>query len=397
MMEDWQTKSLKDIAKIMYGYTAKAQPEPATAKYLRITDIQNNRVEWDSVPYCDLDKKEYEKYCLSYGDIVFARTGATTGKSYLLKNPPDAVFASYLIRVQSDQNLLTPEFLYQYFQTQTYWDLIDSGISGSAQGGFNASKLGMLKIPIPPIPEQKRIVAKLVQAFTAIEQAKTNVERNIQNAKDLFQSELNIIFSQKGDGWVEKKLIEVNRFIDYRGRTPKKTSEGIRLITAKNVKMGRLNREPEEFINPNDYDDWMTRGIPRKNDVLFTTEAPLANVALLDTDEKIALAQRIITFMPNLDILTGEYLHYSLQSKVIQDKILEKGTGATVTGIKSRLLKEITIFIPSLDIQKRLVNSLNKMKTQTQALESNYQRELTNLDELKKSILQKAFNGELSD
>ena len=248
---------------------------------------------------------------------------------------------------------------------------------------------------IPLLEEQKRIVAKLDKCFEAIDKARTNVQKNLQNAKELFQSQLNQIFSQKGDGWEEKKLIDVNKFIDYRGRTPEKVSKGIRLITAKNVKMGYLKREPEEFINPDDYESWMTRGIPRKNDVLFTTEAPLANVALLDTDEKIALAQRIITFSPVRETLTGEYLHYCLQSKESQEKILAQATGATVSGIKSKLLKEITIYIPSLDIQENIKEKLDVLKSQTQSLESNYQQELDALDELKKSILQKAFNGEL--
>ena len=268
-------------------------------------------------------------------------------------------------------------------------------ITGLTVPKLNQGKMRGIPILVPPLPEQKRIVTKLDQCFEAIDKARANVERNLQNAKELFQSQLNQIFSQKGEGWVEKKLIDVNKFIDYRGRTPKKVPDGIRLITAKNVRMGYLKAEPQEFINPNDYDSWMTRGIPQKNDVLFTTEAPLANVALLDTDEKIALAQRIITFSPNRELLTGEYLHYCLQSKELQGKILSKATGATVSGIKSRLLKEITIFLPRLGIQEQIVNKLDHIKAQTQSLESNYQQELDALDELKKSILEKAFNGEL--
>ena len=395
MKQGWEIKKLGDISRIMYGYTAKANRNPAKAKYLRITDIQNNLVDWNSVPNCDLTDDEFFKYQLQYGDIVFARTGATTGKSFLVSKPPDAVFASYLIRVQTNLKQVLPEFLNQFFQTSKYWNEIDKGISGSAQGGFNATKLRELEIPTPPLEEQKRIVAKLDDCFAAIDKARANVEKNLQNAKELFQSQLNQIFSQKGDGWEEKKLIDVNKFIDYRGRTPEKVSKGIRLITAKNVKMGYLKREPEEFINPDDYESWMTRGIPRKNDVLFTTEAPLANVALLDTDEKIALAQRIITFSPVRETLTGEYLHYCLQSKESQEKILAQATGATVSGIKSKLLKEITIYIPSLDIQENIKEKLDVLKSQTQTLESNYQQELDALDELKKSILQKAFNGEL--
>lgn len=252
------------------------------------------------------------------------------------------------------------------------------------------------KIPIPPLSEQEEIVEVLDTAFAAIDQAKANIEQNIANAKELFQSKLNQIFYQKGEGWVEKALISVTSFIDYRGRTPKKTETGIRLLTAKNVRMGYLKRDPEEFIADADFADWMTRGIPRKGDVLFTTEAPLANVTLLDTDEKIALAQRIITICPDRNILTGEYLSYCLQSKISQDRILEKGTGATVTGIKSKLLKEIPISIAPIGRQESIIQQLDALSESTNQLESHYQSKLASLDELKKSILQKAFLGQLT-
>ena len=253
-----------------------------------------------------------------------------------------------------------------------------------------------IQIPIPPLTEQKQIVALLDQAFAAIDQAIANLEKNIQNAQELFQSKLNDVFSQRGEGWVERSLIETNKFIDYRGRTPKKTESGIRLITAKNVRMGFLKIEPKEYIAIDNYDEWMTRGIPSKGDVLFTTEAPLANVALLDTDEKIALAQRIITLCPNREILNGDYLAFCLQSKLLQDRILAKGTGATVTGIKSKLLKEIQIPIAPLDKQHVIVNELNSFKKHSDILNLKYISKMKNLEELKKSILQRAFNGELT-
>jgi len=253
-----------------------------------------------------------------------------------------------------------------------------------------------IQIPIPPLTEQKQIVALLDQAFAAIDQAIANLEKNIQNAQELFQSKLNDVFSQRGEGWVERSLIETNKFIDYRGRTPKKTESGIRLITAKNVRMGFLKIEPKEYIAIDNYDEWMTRGIPSKGDVLFTTEAPLANVALLDTDEKIALAQRIITLCPNREILNGDYLAFCLQSKLLQDRILAKGTGATVTGIKSKLLKEIQIPIAPLDKQHVIVNELNSFKKHSDILNLKYISKIKNLEELKKSILQRAFNGELT-
>jgi type I restriction enzyme, S subunit len=160
--------------------------------------------------------------------------------------------------------------------------------------------------------------------------------------------------------WQRKKLGDVCRFIDYRGKTPEKTSNGLRLITAKNVKMGYLQETPMEFVAPKSYDGWMTRGIPRKGDVLFTTEAPLANVAQLDTDEKVVFAQRIIVLQPSASNLDCKFLKYLLMSDVAQERIHANGTGATVKGIKASLLKAIPIDFPSLTEQQRIVGILDE-------------------------------------
>jgi len=403
MNREWEIKKLGDISEIIYGYTEKASFKEIGPKFLRITDIQNNNVDWESVPFCSANGSDYQKYKLNDGDIVFARTGATTGKSYLIKNSPKSVFASYLIKVHLNNGDLLPEFLYLYFQTNKYWETINSGIAGSAQGGFNATKLSQMRIPIPPIPEQKRIVKILDEAFAAIDKAKVNAEKNLQNSRELFDSYLNKVFANPGEDWKECFLDDHIKFIDYRGRTPEKTTHGMRLITAKNIKNGYLQKEPEEFVNPNIYDSWMTRGIPKKGDVLFTTEAPLANVAQLDTDEKVVFAQRTIIFQPDPKIFNQSFLKYLLLSKPIKTRIIEKGTGATVKGIKAKLLKQIPIYFPqsldkqerSLDKQERIVDKLNNLSDEIKKLKVTYQQKLADLEELKKSILQKAFEGEL--
>lgn len=151
---------LKDIAEINYGFTESATRMQVGPKFLRITDIQMGKVDWDSVPFCPISAADEDKHLLKDGDLVFARTGATTGKSFLLKNPPRAVCASYLIRVRPDVNKVLPEYLYLYFQSGKYWEDVKSGLSGTAQGGFNSSKLGALSIRIPNLETQAEIVEK---------------------------------------------------------------------------------------------------------------------------------------------------------------------------------------------------------------------------------------------
>jgi type I restriction enzyme S subunit len=148
----WVSKELGAISAIKYGYTESASSEPIGPRFLRITDIQDDSVDWERVPYCKIEAEDLPKFRLASGDIVFARTGATTGKSFLVQDPPEAVFASYLIRLRLlDKNLL-PEFVSLYFQTAGYWQAIKDGSAGSAQGGFNATKLAALLIPIPSLP-----------------------------------------------------------------------------------------------------------------------------------------------------------------------------------------------------------------------------------------------------
>ena len=144
-----------NFSKINYGYTSKSSHEKGSYKILRITDIQGGTVSWDTVPMCEVKKNKLKNVLLHDGDIVFARTGATTGKSHLLLNPKNSVFASYLIRLSVDRAKFLPKYIYHYFQSSNYWKQINEGISGAAQGGFNASKLSNLQIPLIDLKKQE--------------------------------------------------------------------------------------------------------------------------------------------------------------------------------------------------------------------------------------------------
>lgn len=148
-------------------------------------------------------------------------------------------------------------------------------------------------------------------------------------------------------------LGEVCTFIDYRGKTPPKTTSGIPLVTAKIVKNGII-QEPQEFIAENYYDEWMRRGIPKKESVVFTTEAPLGEVARIRTDKKLAFAQRIIVLEPKTKQLRADYLFYALQDHVLKSRIEARSTGTTVIGIKAAELKKVEIDLPALQEQEKI-------------------------------------------
>jgi type I restriction enzyme S subunit len=155
-----------------YGYTESATTEPIGPRFLRITDIKNGHVDWDSVPFCNCP--DSEKYLLKENDLVFARTGATTGKSFLITKCPEAIFASYLIRLRVKHSV-SIEYLYQYFQTPSYWSQITDEKKGTGQPNVNGKKLANIRVPIPPLPEQRHIIAYLDKL-----QAKVDALRRLQ-------------------------------------------------------------------------------------------------------------------------------------------------------------------------------------------------------------------------
>ena len=185
----WVWTMVGEISKsILYGVSESAKSE-GEYKLLRITDIQNNAVDWDTVPYTDFDEHKANAYLINDGDILFARTGATVGKSYLVKGLQDKViYASYLIRVQTFSEIL-PEYVKYFFESGFYWEQIQKSSVGIGQPNVNGTILSQLEIPIPPFDEQKRIVNEL-EAWLSIIDAIDNGKIELQIAIKLAKSKI---------------------------------------------------------------------------------------------------------------------------------------------------------------------------------------------------------------
>ena len=443
MKPNWELKTLGAISAINYGYTDSASSEPVGPRFLRITDIQDDRVNWESVPYCKMEPSALSKYRLASGDIVFARTGATTGKSFLVDDPPDAVFASYLIRLRLLDKRLLPEFVWLFFQTAGYWKSIKDGSAGSAQGGFNATKLGALSIPIPPLFEQHRIVDILDQAFTEIVTAKANAEQNLQNASGLFDSLLNLAIQGKlvrqnshdtsaaeligqietarnvaiGRGSAKpEKTSPVTTVDESRIRLPRSwiwahlesltvgisdgvhkkphyTSDGIPFITVKNLTAGPgISFDDINYITPKDHKEFIKRTHPENGDILITKDGTIGVVRLIETDIEFSIFVSVALIKPVMREL-GPYLVYALRASCVQSQIVPQG--AALKHLYLVDLRRLTIPLPPLAEQQRIIAALDALDIETQRLATVYERKLGRLEALKKSLLHSAFSGEL--
>ncbi|MZJ26855.1 hypothetical protein GT459_03240 [Collinsella sp. BIOML-A3] len=168
--EGWAWARLSMLtANVHYGYTCKSSSN-GHIKLLRITDIQNGHVDWNSVPYCAVDPKDYSTYLLKEGDILIARTGGTIGKSYFIRDkPPVSAFASYLIRAIPIKNEIVPYFKC-YFESPAYWGQLIDASAGTGQPNVNAASIGRILIAIPPLAEQRRIVERVNELMPLVEE-----------------------------------------------------------------------------------------------------------------------------------------------------------------------------------------------------------------------------------
>tara|TARA_Y100000296_G_scaffold47008_1_gene53895 strand:+ start:4527 stop:6503 length:1977 start_codon:yes stop_codon:yes gene_type:complete len=202
------------------------------------------------------------------------------------------------------------------------------------------------------------------------------MKRKKASATDVHQLELEI-----AEHWAKVALEDLFQFIDYRGKTPPKTESGVVLVTAKNVRPRRLNKEPVEYISEKSYKEWMTRGLPKTGDLLFTTEAPLGNVALIEQEPSFALAQRVIDFQPFADLNT-KCAMYFMMSPTYQILLEKNSTGMTAKGIKAAKLKQLLLPIPPIPEQHRIVDRIEQLMTICDELE----KSLNNVDKVATSL-----------
>ena len=272
-----------------------------------------------------------------------------------------------------------------------------SGNEGAVFASINKGQIEEIELPLPPLPEQKRIVAILDEAFEGIDAAVANTEKNLANVRELFEGYLNAVFTQKGDGWVETTIGELCEKVEY-GSSSKSKAEGkVPVLRMGNVQNGRIDWE--NLVYTDDQEE-IDKYLLSKNDVLFnrTNSTELVGKTAIYGGEQTAIfAGYLIRIHRKETLLDAGFLNYYLNSyparehgRVVMSRSVNQ---ANINGTK---LKQYPITVPSLNQQIKITNNIRDLELETQRLETIYQQKLDSLAELKQSILQKAFAGELT-
>ena len=304
-------------------------------------------------------EREHKRTKIAVGDVLLTIVG-TVGRTAVVDEDMPAFALQRSVAVLHPKNdVCLPRFLmYALRGKRTY---IENRAKGVAQKGIYLKEVSDIDIYIPDISNQEIIINKLdkVNAIIKLRQ------EELLALDDLIKARFVELFDGK---YPEDTLLNLCNIVDYRGKTPEKVEHGLPFITAKNVKMHHMTLEPREYISKETYDKVMVRGFPKEGDVVFTTEAPLGNVCRIPHfDTEFYIGQRIVTMQT--DALNPTYLEYALSDEEFVRKYMGKSSGSTVTGIRVRLLQQLTIPVPARTLQDEFstfVNQVDKSKVTVQ-------------------------------
>ncbi|MCD6480810.1 MAG: restriction endonuclease subunit S [Thermoplasmata archaeon] len=410
---EWREVRLGEIGFLQYGYTQKAKHDKRGPKFLRITDIdlETSQVKWNNVPYCDIDEKNYAKYKLNDEDILIARIGGTTGKACIIKNPPESVFASYLIRFCIvDKEKVGPDFVYYFTKSQKYWDQITLNRIGKLKEGVNATQLKNLKIPLPfrngkpDLETQKKIVEYIEANFSRIDKILEKKKQELEKLDELWESVLEHAFKPKErEEWREVRLEEIAKTIG--GSTApqnKKFYENGKHLFVRVSDLGARKNYTPIF----DTRDKLNEEGVKKNKLVSapkdTIVFPKSGAAILTNSRGIlGKAAFIVNHLAGVIALEGKsyprYLLFYL-SKIDMSKHISPNS--SYPSLKLETIKNLKIPIPfrnnqpDVEKQKEIANYLDGVYEKIKALKEKIQNQINQLEEMKESILDEVFNHE---
>ena len=388
-MSSWKECKLGDICTdISYGYTASAKSENVGPKFLRITDIVPDRITWGNVPFCEIDDKKKEQYKLEIGDIVIARTGATTGYNKVIKDDIDSVFASYLIRYKIDKQQAFPKFIGYSLQSYEWKGFVEGIIGGSAQPGANAKQFASYDILLPPLEEQKAIA----EVLSSLDDKIDLLHRQNQTLESLAQTLFRQWFIEEAkEEWEEVLITDLFEVRDGTHDSPKQKEFGKKLLTSKHILKNKLDFESSYFISEEDFEKINQRSIVEQGDILFSMIGTIGLTYLEQSNEIDYAIKNIGLFKTSQNKKFMYFVYLWLNSSFGVEFIHENRSGSTQEYISLGSLRNIIFNLPNY----KIIDLFNeKMEPIFEKINTNM-KQIKSLENLRDTLLPKLFSGEI--
>jgi type I restriction enzyme, S subunit len=407
MKAGWKTKALRDVCQFSNGLWKGEKPPFMNVGVIRNTNFTKEGTLDDSeIAYLDVEAKELEKRRLQFGDVILEKSGGgpkqPVGRVALFdKEDGDFSFSNFTaaLRVR-DPNELDFRFLHKFLHW-TYLSGVTEGMQSHSTGirNLDGDAYKAIQIIFPPPGEQKRIVGILDEAFEGIATAKANAEKNLQNARALFESHLQSVFTQRGEGWGKLRLGELATFRNGINFTKSSQGDFVKIIGVKDFQnnywapLDNLETVTTEGTLPDS-------DMLKEHDLLFVRSN--GNIELIGrcilvraVAEKITHSGFTIRARLNGGGVMPKYLCHFLKSNAARREMIDSGIGTNIKSLNQVTLSALVIPVPPDAAQTRIVDQLEALDVEGQRLESLYQQKLAALEVLKKSVLHQAFTGNL--
>ena len=394
----WKIKTLDELCHIARGGSPRPikqfiTNDPNGVNWIKISDASSSsKYIYETKEKINPNGIKHSRL-VSEGDFILS-TSMSFGRPYIMRTS-GCIHDGWLV-LKDKSGLFDQDYLYYFLGSSTTYKQFDILAAGSTVRNLNIDLVRGVKVTLPPLSEQKRIVAILDEAFEGIDRAIANTEKNLANSRELFESYLNAIFTQKGDGWEEKTLKQVSLQFG-RGKSRHRPRNDKKLYGGKYPFIQTGDIRNSNHIVTSYSQTYNEVGLAQsklwsKGTVCITIAANIAETGVLNFEA--CIPDSVIGLVVEQNKANNKFLEYMLQAfKVF---IKTKGKGSAQDNINMGTFEAQTFPFPSINEQERIVAKLDFLSTETQRLEAIYKLKLAAFNELKQSILQKAFTGELT-
>ena len=394
MKEGWEYKKLGEVCGKCSNIKWDDVSNEASYRYIDLTSVDRGDLHIHNPQNIRKDNAPSRaKQIIKAGDVIFATTRPTLRRVSIIEEQYDGDICSTGFCVLRHNEVVKSRFVFYALLYDGFYKYIEPLQTGANYPAVTDNVVKNYIIPVPPLPEQQRIVDYLDSAFAKIDAMKANAEKSLNEAKALFQASLKEMLEPK-EGWEEKILQDIcSDIVDCPHTTPQKVGFPTQYpcIRTSELKGGRIDWSTMQYLDEDEYKKRVSRLVPKANDLVYGREGTYGDAVLLPDGYSFSLGQRTMLLRPNEIYIIPRFLLYSMISPHVYQQAKAKNSGCGVGHVNVKDIKVFRIGLPTIDIQQSIVDTLDSLKSKVDRLQANYDKISQECDALKQAILRKVF------